>query len=457
MSLQVGQVVGDYEVIGVIGHGGMGSVYKVRNVLSDRQDAMKVLLPDLRGSADLADRFLNEIKVLASLEHPNIASLYTALRVNNQLLMVMEYVDGTNLEDRLQGGEALPLPEAVGYTRQVLSALGYAHSRGVVHRDIKPANIAINRRQQVKLLDFGIARGASGRQLTRTGMVLGSLYYMSPEQVTGEHADSRSDLYSVGITLYRALTGKRPIEGDSEYSVMRAQVNEMPPPPRNLKADLPEGLSQVVMRSLAKRREERYQTAEAFGLALQPYLSSTEVPRPAQADFDATLVANTPLPSSTLFTTATLSALQKHLAIALGPIAGAVIRKATRTAASLPELCTALSNEISSAADRRAFLRSVAKELGPEALGEAAHQLTIATPLPGNTPVPGQAPNWDPAMLNQIKKHLAGYIGPLARVMVDRASKKAQSLDEMFSLLSAEIPSPKDRERFLASRAHISG
>lgn len=387
MSLQIGQLVGGYEVIGAIGVGGMGSVYKVRNVFSDRLDAMKVLLPDLAGSADLADRFLNEIKVLASLQHPNIASLYTALKVENQLLMVMEFVDGTNLDEKMRGPR-MPIGESVSYLWQVLAALSFAHSRGVIHRDIKPANVAINRESKVKLLDFGIARGGGHQHLTRTGMVLGSLYYMSPEQVTGETADARSDLYSVGVTLYRALTGKRPVDGENEYAVMRAQVNDMPVPPIELNPSLPLELSNVIMRSLAKKREERFQTAEQFMLALDPFLPSastvqrrtTPEPTMTMPDVSANLTSATPLPSSTLFTAATLAVLQKNLAMVLGPIAGPVVRKSSRTAGSLPELCEALSTQIPGEVERKAFLRACAREIGAEPLGQAVRGLLWSLP-----------------------------------------------------------------------------
>src|SRR5689334_9361573 len=140
MRLQPGSKIGDYEVIDQLGAGGMGRVYKVRNELSDRVEAMKVLLPDLEGQADLANRFLREIKVQAGMDHPNIAKLYTALRIDNQLLMCMELVEGIGLDQRLREGP-IPLVDAIDYVAQVLSALEYAHQRGVVHRDIKPANI----------------------------------------------------------------------------------------------------------------------------------------------------------------------------------------------------------------------------------------------------------------------------------------------------------------------------
>ena len=142
MNSNIGDRIGDYEIVGVLGAGGMGKVYKVRNVISDRIEAMKVLLPDLANVPELADRFMREIKVLAGLEHPNIAALRTAQRVDNQLIMVMELVEGVTLQDRLEQGR-LPVPEALEYSAQVLSALSYAHARGVIHRDIKPANMMV--------------------------------------------------------------------------------------------------------------------------------------------------------------------------------------------------------------------------------------------------------------------------------------------------------------------------
>ncbi len=171
----------------------MGKVYKVRNVISDRVEAMKVLLPDLTEAPELADRFMREIKMLASLNHPNIAALHTALRLENQLLMIMEFVEGRTLEDRLREGP-VPVWEAVDAISQVLSALGYAHERGVVHRDIKPANMMVTATGEVKLMDFGIAKAMADRKLTMTGTTLGSLFYMSPEQMKGSATSTRGPI-----------------------------------------------------------------------------------------------------------------------------------------------------------------------------------------------------------------------------------------------------------------------
>jgi eukaryotic-like serine/threonine-protein kinase len=262
------QRMGDYEILGVLGAGGMGKVYKVRNVLTDRIEAMKILLPDLAGQKELANRFLREIKLLAGLSHPNIASLRTALTVGNQLVMIMELVEGVTLAARLEQG-ALPPPEAVNYINQVLAALSYAHREHIIHRDIKPANMMLTPQGVVKLMDFGIARAAEDRSLTMTGTTLGSLYYMSPEQIRGETVDARSDLYSVGVSLYELVTGRRPFQASANYSIMAAHLQQAPPPPAEWQPSLPSALNELILMALAKDPGQRFQSAEAFSNALR--------------------------------------------------------------------------------------------------------------------------------------------------------------------------------------------
>ena len=260
--------VGDYEIVGVLGSGGMGNVFKVRNVISDRIEAMKILLPDLAGQQELADRFRREIKVLARLDHPNIAALRTALSWDNRLVMIMEYVEGVSLAARLEEGP-LSLSEAVDCTEQVLGALAYAHSLHIIHRDIKPANVMLTPQHTVKLMDFGIARCENDASLTATGTTLGSLYYMSPEQVKGEPADERSDLYSLGISLYEMVTGKRPFEADSNFAIMAAHLQRQPNPPIELRMDLPSGVNEIILRAMAKDPAQRFQSANEFCDALK--------------------------------------------------------------------------------------------------------------------------------------------------------------------------------------------
>jgi serine/threonine-protein kinase len=246
----------------------MGKVYKVRNVISDRAEAMKVLLPDLTAHQSLADRFLREIRLLASLNHPNIAALRTALTYENQLVMIMEFVEGETLANRIARAP-ISTAEAVNYSEQILSALSYAHKHNIIHRDIKPANMMLTPQGVVKLMDFGIARSGTDGSLTSTGTTLGSLNYMPPEQVRGEAADARSDLYSFGISLYELLTGKLPFQGDSQYSLMTAQLNQQPPSPISLRADVPPALNEIILMAMAKEPADRFQSADAFCNALK--------------------------------------------------------------------------------------------------------------------------------------------------------------------------------------------
>jgi serine/threonine protein kinase len=267
--MNIGDRVGDYEIVEVLGRGGMGQVYKIRNLLSERIEAMKVLLPSLDGDKELADRFLREIKLQATLDHPNIAKLFNALNVSNQLLMVMEFIEGTSLEEILSHGP-VAVDDAIEYAGQVLDALAYAHGRGVVHRDIKPANIMRTPSGTMKVLDFGLARIMNTESaLTQPGTTVGSLYYMSPEQIKGAEPDPRTDLYSLGVVLYQMVTGKRPFQGDSNYAVIAAHLKETPPAPNKVAASVPTPLSDIIMMAIAKDPAERLQSAQEFRAALR--------------------------------------------------------------------------------------------------------------------------------------------------------------------------------------------
>jgi serine/threonine-protein kinase len=276
MGGETAKRLGDYELLRVLGAGGMGRVYQVRNVITDRVEAMKVLLPDLGGREQVAARFLREIKVLAALKHPNIATLHTALTIDNQLVMIMEYVEGQSLASRLSAGP-IPVTAALNYVDQVLGALSYAHQQHVIHRDIKPANMMLTPDGTVKLMDFGIAHTeAEPTMLTAPGSTLGSINYMSPEQVRGERIDERSDLYSLGISLYEMVTGQRPFHADSSFSLMTAHLNQAPKPPVELRPGLPDGVNQIILTAIAKSPDERFQSADAFRNAVRTVLRSLQ-------------------------------------------------------------------------------------------------------------------------------------------------------------------------------------
>jgi serine/threonine-protein kinase len=259
--------VGDYEVIGQLGSGGMGCVYRVRHVLSKRIEAMKLVLPDVERSGFI-ERFHREIEVQARLNHPNICALHTAVRLGNSLALIMELAPGVPLTEELQNGPLEP-HRAVEYACQVVEALAHAHERGVIHRDVKPGNIMITAGGQAKLVDFGIAKLSGSAELTREGITVGSPYYMAPEVITGRRPDPRSDVYSAGVTLYEMVTGRRPIVGETQFAILQGHLQVQPAAPHAVNPRVPKPLGEAILKALAKDPSERYQTAGEFLAALR--------------------------------------------------------------------------------------------------------------------------------------------------------------------------------------------
>jgi serine/threonine-protein kinase len=323
---------------------------------------------------------------------------------------------------------------------QTLEALKYAHTQGVIHRDIKPANIVVLPDGVVKLLDFGIARGESDRRLTLSGMVIGSLSYMSPEQVGGQSVDGRSDVYSVGVTLYQAVTGTLPFHGESQYDVMHAQRSHTPAAPLTLNSQIPAGLSEAIMRSLEKDPANRFQTAADFQEALEPFRSagSRAVLAPAPA---SGVPGQSRGPSSSQIDSSAREVIARNLARFVGPIARQLVESRSRVVVSTEELCRSIAGEIHAAADRTAFLEACREQL-PQV---AARIVTGPTSAPG-TIAPGTI---DPALVERARKELTEYVGPLAKVIVTRALKKAGTTAELVAILGSEIERTSDRERFL--------
>src|SRR5208282_4522260 len=269
-ELNSATAIGDYELLGELGAGGIGKVYKARHHISQRLEALKVLQQEQLGTPEMVERFVREIRVLASLSHPNIAALHTAFRHEDRLVMVMEYVEGEALSSQSSAGR-VSIAQAVEYMRQVLQALVYAHERGVIHRDIKPSNIIIIGQPvpTAKLLDFGLAVSGRDPSFTASGTIMGSLYYMSPEQVRGERVDARSDLYSLGVTFYEMVSGRRPFDGRSQYEILDGHLRQQPVPPTDLNPNVPVRLAGLILRALVKDAGARFQSANEFLRALE--------------------------------------------------------------------------------------------------------------------------------------------------------------------------------------------
>ncbi|HUG80735.1 MAG TPA: protein kinase [Bryobacterales bacterium] len=263
MAFEIGHTVADYEIVGLLGAGAVAEVYKVKHRVTGRLEAMKVLHRRGLGGRQV-ERFLREIKLQAGLSHPNIASVRTALEIDGELLMIMEYVDGQSLRAILEVRD-VEGRQALDYALQALAALDYAHRRGITHRDVTPSNMLITAEGKLKLTDFGLAKATGDPTLTQTGTPLGSLYYMSPEHVRGlGEADQQSDIYSLGAVLYELITGRPPFDGKNAFEVMRAQVEQEPRPPQDLVTGLDGGLNETVQRALAKDPRDRFASASDF-------------------------------------------------------------------------------------------------------------------------------------------------------------------------------------------------
>src|SRR5690554_3129657 len=281
-------LAGRYEVGDLIGRGGMAEVHIGYDTRLGRNVAIKILRADLARDPSFQTRFRREAQAAAGLNHPAIVAVYDTgedqIRTEQGGLqavpfIVMEYVEGHTVRDILKGDVAAPIDEAIEITMGVLSALDYAHHAGLVHRDIKPANVMLTPTGAVKVMDFGIARALAdvGQTMTQSQAVVGTAQYLSPEQARGESVDARSDLYSAGCLLFELLTGRPPFVGDSPVSVAYQHVREAAPKPSDFASDVPHALDQVVLRSLAKNRDDRYATAQEFLVDLRAVMSGGQV------------------------------------------------------------------------------------------------------------------------------------------------------------------------------------
>jgi eukaryotic-like serine/threonine-protein kinase len=267
MSFEVGQIFGEYAITTVLDCGSSGQLYKVEHRITRRSEVMKVLPVEVSTENEIK-RFEREMRVLGRLSHPNIASLHNALHTENQLILVMEFVDGQTLESLFSPGR-LPLETGIEYIRQILSALSYAHGQGVVHRNVTPANVIVTATDQVKLTAFGLSKSFGDSLLTSCGEILAPLPYLAPEQVKGiTHPDSRSDLYSVGAILYELLTGRKPFGADRRIAAVVTDAEGEPQPPSQLEPCIPRAWDNIVARALARDPNRRYESAEEFLAAI---------------------------------------------------------------------------------------------------------------------------------------------------------------------------------------------
>lgn len=265
----IGTTLQNYYIESVLGEGGMGKVYKATDTMLGRMVAIKSLNASLTNQPSFLERFKNEAKILARLSHPNIAVLYNYLQNGSDYYMIMEYVEGENLDQLTKTNRTIPYHAVVPMIVQALEGLAHAHSKGVLHRDIKPANLMLTPSDTIKLMDFGIAKMSDQVKLTQVSRVIGTLEFLAPELIEGQQPSPASDMYATGVAMYEMLTGRLPFTGKSDYMLMQEIVKEKPALPDSWDDNIPAKLSEIVLKALEKKPENRYKTAEEFSKSLQ--------------------------------------------------------------------------------------------------------------------------------------------------------------------------------------------
>jgi serine/threonine protein kinase len=276
-------LAGRFEVQEEIGTGGMGTVYKVIDRKINEEMALKILKPEIAPKSEVMERFKNELKLARRISHKNVCRLYDLHEEAGTLFITMEYVPGEDLDTLIRREGRLSAEKASGLAIQIIEGLAQAHKLGVIHRDLKPRNIMIDPLGNVRIMDFGIARHLGGPELTAEGIAVGTPHYMSPEQASGESVDQRTDIYALGVILFEMVIGRPPFEGESGLAVALKHKNELPRQPRELNAGVAEYLDRLIIKCLAKKKEDRYQSAEELLAELVRFIEgeaaiATEVP-----------------------------------------------------------------------------------------------------------------------------------------------------------------------------------
>ncbi|RMF02087.1 MAG: serine/threonine protein kinase, partial [Chloroflexi bacterium] len=273
MPLLHGKQLGKYRIKKRVGAGSMADVYLAYQPGLDRDVALKIINPQLADNPHFLDRFQNEAKIVAGLQHPNIVPVYDFDMQDNTFYMVMQFVAGTNLNQHLlelhRQGQTMPPADVLRLFKPVLQAVDYAHRQGVAHLDLKPANVLLTPDMQPILVDFGLSQMVGAGELSGQNMIVGTPAYMSPEQGAGSPGDTRSDIYALGVMLYEMVTGAPPFTADTAISLILKHLDDPLPPPRAVNPAVPPAIEQIIQRAMEKQPDRRYQTAQAMLAALE--------------------------------------------------------------------------------------------------------------------------------------------------------------------------------------------
>lgn len=490
------RTLGKYEILDLLGVGGMGTVYRARDRILERIVAVKLLHRDdgpVAGSEGWS-RFLNEARAVARLNHPTIVSVYDFSDADPAgAFFAMEYVDGCSIEEYVRRGTDVRLARALDLMRQLLGGLAYAHAKGVIHRDIKPSNLLVTRDGRLKITDFGIAKIGSNKH-TLTGMIIGTPAYMAPERYSGGDIDQRCDLYSAGVLFFELLTGRKPFSG-ALTEIMYQICHVVPASVSAAEPAMPALLDPILAKALAKDPDARFQTAEEFAAAVAAVSAALgqaagrgapgaatmasalgaqgaaatalavgvlppDEPRAAatvQVSEPAKRIEATPVraPGSasgqtgapaTGWTSGELAEIEQRLTPILGPMARIVVKRAAARTRDRERLCLELAAQLRTDEERKRFLDG-ASNPGRRDEGAVPAASVPAASAPPGTPADGAIAA---ATLDRTANILMRYIGPIAAVLVKKTAAAALNESDLYTRLADRITDVRERARFIA-------
>ena len=447
--------VGKYRLDQVIGRGAIGVVYKGYDEQIDRPLAIKTLRPEilenLSENDELLRRFATEARSAARCLHPNIVTVFDFVEHDGAPYIIMEYVNAGTLENVIRRGTLLPIRQVGEIMAQLLFALGYAHSKGVIHRDVKPANILCPLAASIKVSDFGVAH-VEALDLTKPGGIpIGTPNYMAPERFLGRPADIRADLFSAGVILFQMLTGAKPFVATDLPELMRKLMNDQPASIRTYRPELWPEIDAVVQRALARNPEDRFQTADEFVVALNisiemrpsadvPPLDLTELshmpgkeqPAPTKEHLNQTMAE--------VLTPGTIDALGRSLAHSLGPIGHLLVKQASHETMDVDTFLEFLVGKIRTEAEATTFRKTAQQMLRDDKGFKIAQMEAVISQTE----------------IRAVTEVLLPLIGPVAPMLVARQAEKSVGRDDFYRRLSDFIPNERDRASFLKIRGKLS-
>jgi len=429
----IGEKIGPYIIEGLIGAGGMGMIHKAKDTRLDRFVALKCLPPHLTVNNQNRERFLNEAKAVSRLDHANICTLYDIGETDDkQLYIAMPFYDGYTLDKRMRNGP-MPLSDTIAICLQICEGLHAAHTNGIVHRDIKPANVIVTADNIVKILDFGVAK-ISGVNLTSSGVSLGTVAYMSPEQLCGETIDPRTDIWALGVMFYEMLVGKRPYKGEQAPAIIHS-VLYADRPDLTLPSHLPTTLNLVIDKALARTTEDRYPSLIEFMADLRKISNnetiSAHVPQDGERDFDPNATTKETIVS---FDQPTIEDLTKELTKHLGPMAPILVNKAIKKATNMEDLCNKLDEHLPNDSVRQEIHRRFAVNTSGVT---STTELEISLDLS----------NEQLQCLNDVT---ISFIGPIGKLLVNRYSRNSKTHDGLCNLLAEHVDDEVEKNSFIA-------